>query len=171
MQFGPDLTTEIIAPANVPFLPGNDVIGFGTAVPAELAAAGIPAAILFYNSGYSPSNTFPSVKYAYISSQSAVDSGISLGGIQVGIGYVANPSVDETAVVLTIGEFIMQAFTTVPFNPALEFNMINFTQTAAVSTMTHGSNPGTTPSPGASQNGLIYTVNAAGNTETGHIGG
>jgi len=164
MQFGPDAATEIIAPAGVPFAPGNDVIGFGTAVPPLLAAAGIPAAILFYNSGYSATSTFPSVKYAFIGSFNGTSGSQSIGGIVYGMGIVTNPSVSQVEVVKISNTMVMLANTTTPFNPALAFEQINFGQTATVAVMTHG----TTSGPGDTQNGIVETFSSTG-TNTGHL--
>jgi len=165
MQFGPDAATEIIAPAGVPFEPGNDVIGFGTAVPPLLAAAGIPAAILFYNSGYSPTSTYPSVKYAFIGSFNGTTSGQSIGGIIYGMGIVTNPSVSQTEVIRFSNTMLMIANTTTPFNAALAFEQINYNQTATVVALSHGS---TASGPGDNQNGKVYTFNSTG-TDTGNL--
>lgn len=88
-------TTEIVAPEGTPFLPGNDVIGFGTQLPPEMASAGITAAIVFYNSGWNPASTSPSVKFMFIGTIENAGS----GAVSIGFGVCQNPSVSQTAVV------------------------------------------------------------------------
>lgn len=105
-----DQATEITAPSDVPFLPGNDVIGMGTGVPQELRDYGVDAAIVFYNSGWNPAATVPSVKFMWIGTY--VVGG--LGSISFGFGIAANPSVDQTAVIsngLTLGTYVNGAVT------------------------------------------------------------
>jgi hypothetical protein len=105
MQFQNQAVTEITVPNNVPFGPGNDVIGIGTALPPELAAyAPIPggnfvtAAIIFYTAGYNPAGTLPQVKYYWIGVGSASGSNSSLN---FGFAIVNNASVSQTAIVLS----------------------------------------------------------------------
>lgn len=91
---------ELTAPSSVPFLPGNDVTGIGSQVPAELAAAGYPNAIVFYASDWNPTNTTPTVKFRFIAAHA--------GNLVVGYGLCANPSVSQTAAIeaaLNIGAF------------------------------------------------------------------
>ena len=168
MQFSNNNVTEIVAPTGVPFAPGEDVIGFGTDVPPALAAAGIPAAILFFNSGYSPTNTWPSVKYAFIGSFSGVTTGpggAALGGIVIGMGIVTNPSVSEQEVVKFSSAGVMISATSTPFDPELAWEQLNYTQTGVVAVMTHGTAAG---GGGDTPNGLVETFNSSG-TSTGHL--
>lgn len=90
-----DQATEITAPSNVPFQPGNDVIGMGTALPPELITYGVTAALVFYNSAWSPSATTPSVKFMWIGGIAAT----GFGQISIGMGICQNPSVSQTAVI------------------------------------------------------------------------
>lgn len=93
MQFPQTLITEITVPNNVPFTPGHDVIGIGTDVPPELIAAGFGDSIVIYGSDWNPANTTPTVKFRFISS--------AFNAIVIGFGYCANPSVNQTATVIT----------------------------------------------------------------------
>ena len=93
MQFPNQIVTEITAPNNVPFLPGNVVTGFGSIIPAELTAAGFVNAIVFYDSDWNPTNTTPTIKFRFIAS--------GFGNIKIGYGYCANPSVSQTATVVS----------------------------------------------------------------------
>lgn len=95
-----DQATEITAPAGTPFLPGNDVIGFGTELPPELAAFGVTAAIVIYNNGWDAALTTPCVKFTFI--------GMAATYLCVGLGITANPHVNPVAVVtsgFTLGMF------------------------------------------------------------------
>jgi len=103
MQFGPDATTELVIPAGVPFQPGFDVIGIGTALPPELAAyvpipGGDPvkAAIVFYSSAYDPTLATPQVKFFWMGIGSAGTAGSSLS---LGTGIVKNASLSQVAIV------------------------------------------------------------------------
>lgn len=167
MQFGPDAATEIIAPAGVPFGPGFDVIGFGSEVTPAMAAAGIDAAILFYNSGYAATNTWPSVKYTFITSFSQTGGGAAVGGIVFGMGVVPNPSVSQAENILLNNTMVLIANTTTPFNPALAFEQLNYAQTATVAVMTHGA----LNNEGSTQNGLIETFHSTGGSASDSIGG
>lgn len=93
MQFPNQIVTEITAPNNVPFLPGNVVTGFGSIIPAELTAAGFVNAIVFYDVDWNPANTTPTIKFRFIAS--------GMGNIKIGYGYCANPSVSQTATVVS----------------------------------------------------------------------
>jgi len=93
-------STEIVAPAGTPFLPGNDVIGFGTQLPPELSAYGVTAAIVIYNNGWNASLTTPCVKFTWI--------GMAATYLCMGLGITANPHTNPVAVVtsgLDIGMF------------------------------------------------------------------
>lgn len=101
MQFPNQIVTEITAPSNVPFLPGNVVTGFGSQVPAELVAAGYQNAIVFYSNDWNPAATTPSVKFKFIGAGSSA-SPIGTGGadsLDIGYGVVLNPSVSQTAII------------------------------------------------------------------------
>jgi hypothetical protein len=93
VEFPTPIITEITAPNTVPFQPGQNVIGFGSQVPPELQAAGITAAIVFYNSLWNTVSTTPLIKFHFIASFQ--------GNIQVGHGYSLNPSTTPTATVVT----------------------------------------------------------------------
>lgn len=97
-----DQVNEIVAPASTPFLPGNDVIGFGTALPPELAAyapfsggAHIQTAIVFYNSAFNPTSTAPQIKFHFMGP--AVDP-VNGGVLCIGMGICNNPSLSTVAV-------------------------------------------------------------------------
>lgn len=181
-------TTELVAPSNVPFEAGNDVIGFGTSLPPELAAykpdgvTPIQAAMVFYNSAWDPTATTPRVKFMFIGVSSNPAGGAA--GISIGAGICNNPSVSTVAVVnggLTIAvETIFSGVgsMTYAFNnehdvpvtglgPAnvLGDPLLTMAPTAlqptAVTIVIDSAN-GTT-------GGLIQTHNAAGNTVTGHL--
>ncbi len=101
MQFPDQIVTEITAPNNVPFLPGNVVTGFGSQVPDELIAAGYPNAIVFYSNEWNPAATVPTVKFKFIGAGSST-SPIGTGGtnsLDIGYGVVLNPSVSQTALI------------------------------------------------------------------------
>lgn len=93
MQFPNPVVYELTAPNNVPFQPGNVVTGFGAIIPPELTAVGFVNAIVFYDQDWSPTATTPKVKFRFIASGPNV--------IQIGYGYCANPSVSQTATVVT----------------------------------------------------------------------
>jgi len=103
MQFGPDALQELIAPAGVPFTEGFDVIGFGTALPPELASyypfgvGGNPirAAIIFYNSAWDPTSTTPLIKFHFIAPSS--DPALKVAALILGMGICNNPSVSTVA--------------------------------------------------------------------------
>lgn len=103
VQFQQQLVTEITAPNNVPFLPGNNVTGFGSQVPAELVAAGFANAIVFYASDWNPAATTRKVKFRFIAASSV--------GLVIGYGYALNPSVDQTAFVVKSQVFTISPFT------------------------------------------------------------
>lgn len=92
MQFPNQIVTEVTAPNNVAFQPGNVVTGFGSIIPPELAAAGFVNAIVFYDVDWNPTNTTPTIKFRFIAS--------GMGNIKIGYGYCANPSVSQTATVV-----------------------------------------------------------------------
>lgn len=83
---------EITAPNNVPFLPGNNVTGFGTQIPTELQSAGYVNAIVFYATDWDATAVTPKVKFRFIAATAA--------GLTVGYGICANPSVSQTATVV-----------------------------------------------------------------------
>lgn len=85
---------EIILPNNTPFLPGNNVTGIGTQIPVELSAAGFTNAIVFYASDWNPTATTQSIKFRFIAANAS--------GLQFGFGYCANPSISQTATVVTV---------------------------------------------------------------------
>lgn len=99
MQFPPNVPSEIVIPSSVPFLPGNDVIGIGFEVPPELAAVGINAAMIFYNSAWSPASTLPRVKYSFIGQAVTPDPDYSVGVI-TGFGWQVNPSTNTPVIVV-----------------------------------------------------------------------
>lgn len=109
MEFGQNVVTEITVPNNVPFLPGNDIIGIGTQLPPELEAYGITAAMVFYNQAWSPVATTPRVKFMFIGTTHDVD----FGAMVFGYGYCNNPSLNQVAVVTTTYQIGMDG-TTVP---------------------------------------------------------
>lgn len=128
MQFGPDLTTELIVPANVPFQPGQNVIGIGTDLPPELAAytpygAGstVEAALIFYSSQWDPNATTPRVKYQWL----GVVTDPSLKGVFISIGtaFCDNPSVSHVATVISIADFGTQNI--VAGHPSTTINIQN----------------------------------------------
>lgn len=92
MIFNDQVVTEITAPSNVPFLPGFDVIGFGTEIPPELVAYGLDAAIIFYTSSWDTSVTTPRIKFMFIATHA--------GELLTGYGYSLNPSTTPTATVV-----------------------------------------------------------------------
>lgn len=101
MQFPQQVVTEITAPNNVTFAPGNNVSGFGVEVPPELSAAGFSNAFVMYTTAWNPSNTTPTIKFWFIAANAT--------GLVQGYGVVANPSVDQTATVVsgeTVGTFL-----------------------------------------------------------------
>lgn len=97
MQFGPNVVDEIVIPNNVPFAPGNNVIGIGTEIPPELVAVGFDAALVFYFSNWDPTSTTPLVKYAFIA---PISNGTG-SAVSIGFGICNNPSVSQTPVVVT----------------------------------------------------------------------
>jgi hypothetical protein len=105
MQFNSNVVTEIVVPSNVPFLPGNNVLGIGTQVPPELVAENILAAMIFYNDEYSPTSTLPRVVYTFIGQTVTPDPDYSVG-IYIGFTWQANPSANSPLIVvgtLTVG--------------------------------------------------------------------
>jgi hypothetical protein len=99
MQFPPNPTSEIIIPSGTSFTPGNDVIGIGFQVPAELSAEGINAAMIFYNSEYSPSSTLPRVVYGFFGQTLTADPEYSVGLVQ-GFTWQVNPSISSPLLVV-----------------------------------------------------------------------
>lgn len=99
MQFPPNSVSEIIIPSGASFTPGNDVIGIGFQVPAELSAAGINAAMIFYNSAYSPTSTEPRVIYGFIGQAVTPDPDYSVG-IITGFTWQVNPSLNTAPIVV-----------------------------------------------------------------------
>jgi hypothetical protein len=92
--------TELVAPTGTPFAPGNDVIGFGTQLPPELAAYGVTAAIVIYNDQWDASLTTPCIKFSWI--------GMSDTYLCLGLAITANPSANPVAVIssgLNVGMF------------------------------------------------------------------
>lgn len=100
-----DASTEVIAPTNGNFAPGNNVIGMGTSIPPELAvykpfgASGEPitAAIVFYNAAFNTVATTPLIKFHFIAPATNVSIGVA--ALCIGMGICNNPSVNSTAVV------------------------------------------------------------------------
>lgn len=88
-------TNELVVPANEPFAAGNDVIGIGTELPPELAAANVNAAAVFYNSHWDPTATTPRVKFMFIGTSSNATATV----LALGMGICQNPSVNTTAVI------------------------------------------------------------------------
>ncbi|MGH7743504.1 MAG: hypothetical protein ACREQ5_01600 [Candidatus Dormibacteria bacterium] len=84
--------SELTVPNNVPFLPGNDVVGIGNQLPAELVAAGYKNAIVFYSSSWNPHNTTLTTKFRFIATSTT-------GDLILGYADCANPSVNQTAIV------------------------------------------------------------------------
>lgn len=125
MQFGPNVVDEIVIPNDVPFLPGNNVIGIGTELPPELVAYGITAAMVFYFSNWNPNATVPTVKFGFI--------GVSTVGNQCGIvtgfGWCAAPHTSQVANVAACETVAMgntigtQLGTIVAFNNGLDDNI------------------------------------------------
>lgn len=91
MQFSGNVVSEIVIPNNVPFEPGNDVIGIGFSIPPELQAIGFIAAVIFYNSQYSPTSTLPRVVYQFIAAGSEPDPTYQTA-ISMGYVWQENPS-------------------------------------------------------------------------------
>jgi hypothetical protein len=92
MIFADQVVTEITVPSNVPFLPGNDVIGIGTEIPAELMGEDIEAAIIFYTDDWDTSATTPKVKFFFI--------GVRAKLLVSGYAYSNNPSTTPTGTVV-----------------------------------------------------------------------
>lgn len=93
MQFPVGAITEVTAPNNVPFVPGQNVTGIGAGVPPELIAAGIPNAIIFYSSDWDPNAVVPTAKFKWIA---------AVGGALVsGYGYCQNPSISQVATIVS----------------------------------------------------------------------
>lgn len=87
--------TEITAPATVPFLPGFDVMGIGSELPAELQDSVVKTALVMYNSNWSPTNTVPTVKFHFLGTAEFTNG----TGFVIGMGSCQNPSVNQTAIV------------------------------------------------------------------------
>lgn len=88
---------ELTAPGGVPFLPGNNVSGFGSQVPPELTAAGFPNAFVMYTTAWNPAAVVPTIKFWFMAANST--------GLVFGYGTVPNPSVSQTATVVS-GEIV-----------------------------------------------------------------
>jgi hypothetical protein len=181
MQFPPNPSNELIIPAGVPFLPGNDVIGLGTELPPELAAfnpvAGGPtvtAAMVFYTSAYNPAATTPQTKYFFIAIAGAPN---GEAAITLGAAIVANPSVSQTAVI-TSG-FVLDVFDgdieytyasadnnaiAVIADDAMDNGTVAIVNSLGNITAEMSANAGT------SGGGLVATFDSSGTSETGHIG-
>lgn len=118
-----DQQDEIWAPNTVPFSPGNNVVGIGQSLPAEMLAKGYSSALLFYTAGYSDTATTPKVKYWFIAVNdvfSQLDSALTIG-----YGYVANPSVNTTAVVKDHYQFGCSFDPSSPPSPGNYFTFLN----------------------------------------------
>lgn len=158
MQFPDNIVTEITVPNTVPFLPGNDVIGIGTDIPAELAATNIKNALIFYNSGWNPASTFPEIKFFFIAG--AWKGGPLPGtpkqtGMAIGYGIVPNPSVNQTAVIVEMFDFSAVVNGAVPNvqNAAQLFNVGNHTIVQMISQAPFDTDP---------QGGLVETFSDNG---------
>lgn len=99
------MAAEVIAPTTATFAAGNTVIGFGTTLPAELAAwapfSAYPTvkpvtATVFYNSAWSAGATVPTVKFTFMTTVITPDGAVTTF---FGFGLVAKPSVSTTAVI------------------------------------------------------------------------
>lgn len=88
-----DAITELIAPNTVTFAPGNNVVGFGATLPSELTAAGFVDAIVFYSTEWNAANVTPTIKFRFIATSSS--------GMSIGYGICSNPSVSQTATVVS----------------------------------------------------------------------
>lgn len=107
-----DTTSEITAPADTPFAPGNNVIGMGTALPPELIAYGVTAALVFYSTSWNPNATVPTIKFGWVGIGPDIEllNPVQVLGtaISMGLGVCANPHANQTAVVtsgLSLGMF------------------------------------------------------------------
>lgn len=107
-----DQTNEIVIPAGTPFLPGNNVIGIGTQLPAELIAYGVQAAIVFYSTDWDPNATVPTIKFGWIGIGPNIEllNPVAILGtaISMGLGVCANPHASQVAKVtsgLSLGMF------------------------------------------------------------------
>jgi len=101
------MSNEVIAPTTATFAEGNDVIGLGTSLPAELAAwtpyGGtyvLKSALIFYSSDWSATATYGQVKYWFIAFGN-VTSGTAKGesDFYIGCCYVTNASNSTTGVI------------------------------------------------------------------------
>jgi hypothetical protein len=92
MAWSEQYQDEITAPATLPFVPGQNVTGFGSEVPDELVTAGYSNAIVFYDSSWDPAAATPKVKFRFIAAKA--------GSFVIGYGFCVNPSVSQTAVVV-----------------------------------------------------------------------
>jgi hypothetical protein len=97
------LSAEVIAPTTATFAAGNNVLGFGTTMPPELAAWApyadeptvVPlAATVFYNTSWNPSSTSALVKFTFLATLIRTDGSIAT---VLGYGVTINPSVSATA--------------------------------------------------------------------------
>jgi hypothetical protein len=117
MQFPNQLVTEIFAPDNVAFAPGNNVSGFGADLPPELAAAGYTNAIVFYSTDWNPAAVVPTVKFKFIATNG--------GSLITGYGVCTNPSVSQVATVLRGTSTGMIVFNGKPVTDIETFNQNN----------------------------------------------
>lgn len=118
-----DNLEEVVAPASMPFLPGNNVIGMGTALPQEMKDAGFTAGIVFYSAGYKSTSTTPKVKFWYLAIND--DSAGLTSGIVLGAGLVTNPHVSEVATTVDVFQFGISLDPSSPPNPGMFFSMQN----------------------------------------------
>src|SRR6476620_8868731 len=88
LEFPQQLVTQISIPNNVPFAPGYDVIGIGSALPQAMIDAGYVAAIVFYSGAWNPTATQALIKYQFIADKDGV--------IYFGYGFVENASVTQS---------------------------------------------------------------------------
>jgi hypothetical protein len=105
MQFGSNPVSEIVVPSDVPFEPGNNVIGIGAGIPPELIAAGYVNAIVWYFANWNPASTTPLPKFAFIAANAIT--GNATAAMHFGFGLCDNPSANPTAVVQSL--FVISA--------------------------------------------------------------
>lgn len=116
MQFPVGAITEVTAPNNVPFVPGQNVTGLGSGVPPELLAVGIPNAIIFYSNDWNPANTVPTAKFKWIAAVG--------GALVIGYGYCQNPSVSQVATIVYEATFGINDVGTIA-SPIIQFQYDN----------------------------------------------
>lgn len=100
MQFQNNVVSEITVPNNVPFQPGNNVLGIGLELPPEMITAGYQAGMIFYNSLYSPTATEARIIYNFIACGTIADPNYQ-SAISLGYVWQANPSANSTKFVAT----------------------------------------------------------------------